>query len=263
MLDRLANKEDRMKKLITSSLLAIAMLSQQQVLAETFNSGVNKVALVELFSSEGCSSCPPAEKKLSQLVGDPQLFQTFVPVAFHVDYWDRLGWTDRFATPEYTARQYSLSANGLQRSVYTPNFIISGEEWKGFFRGHSIQGAVEAMAKSAIGNLKIDYQSLDSQHQVKAIFSPSEGVVADQSKPLILSVAPLGMDLKSNVKRGENRNKQLRHEFVALDWQKMAMTFENNQWVATLNLSKDAHQEQAQAISAWVSKGSSLTPIQQ
>jgi len=70
------------------------------------------------------------------------------------------------------------------------------------------------------------------------------------------------MGLESNVRRGENRNKQLKHEFVALDWQKIAMTFENNQWVATLNLSKDAHQEQAQAISAWVSNESSLAPIQ-
>ena len=261
ILNCLAMREEIMKKLITTSLLVAAMFSQQ-TLAETFNSGVGKVALVELFSSEGCSSCPPAEKKLSQLVDDPQLFKTFVPVAFHVDYWDRLGWADRFATPEYTARQYSLSSSGHQRSVYTPNFIISGEEWKGFFRGHSIQGAVEAFSKSEVGNLQIDYQALASQHQVKAVFSPGERFVADTSKPLILSVAPLGMGLESNVRRGENRNKQLKHEFVALDWQKIAMTFENNQWVATLNLSKDAHQEQAQAISAWVSNESNLAPIQ-
>lgn len=251
-----------MKKLITSGLLAVAMFSQQQALAETFNSGIDSVALVELFSSEGCSSCPPAEKKLSELVESPQLFKTFVPVAFHVDYWDRLGWADRFASPEYTARQYSLSSTGKQRSVYTPNFIISGNEWKGFFRGHPIEGAVGAMRKSAIGNLQIDYQSSDSLHQVKAVFSPEQGFTADPNKPLILSVAPLGMDLQSHVKRGENRNRQLRHEFVALDWQKVAMTFENNQWVATLNLSKDAHQEQAQAISAWVSNETSLAPIQ-
>ncbi|WP_413699629.1 DUF1223 domain-containing protein [Psychromonas sp. KJ10-10] len=251
-----------MKKIITTGLVAIAILSQPQVLAETFNSGADSVALVELFSSEGCSSCPPADKKLSALLDNPQLFRKFVPVAFHVDYWDRLGWADPFATPEYTARQYSLLTGGNHRSVYTPNFIISGNEWKGFFTGHSIEGAVDSLAKSAIGNLKIDYQASDSQHKVKAIFSPDEGFIADKNETLVLSVAPLGMGLKTDVRRGENRNKQLQHEFVALDWQKIAMTYENNQWVATLNLSKDAHKEQAQAISAWVSNEHSLIPIQ-
>lgn len=251
-----------MKKVITSALLTIAILSQQQVFAETFNSGADSVALVELFSSEGCSSCPPADKKLSELLDSPQLFKSFVPVAFHVDYWDRLGWADPFATAEYTARQYSLLTGGNHRSVYTPNFIISGNEWKGFFTGHAIEDAVKTYSKSAIGNLKIEYQASGSQHQVKAVFSPEEGVNADKNEVLILSVAPLGMGLKTDVRRGENRNKQLQHEFVALDWQKIAMTLENNQWVATLNLSKNAHKEQAQAISAWVSNENSLTPIQ-
>lgn len=251
-----------MNKLIKSGLLSIALFSQQQVLAETFNSGVDSVALVELFSSEGCHSCPPADEKVSELLDSPTLFKKFVPVAFHVDYWDRLGWKDPFATPEYTARQYSLLQEGGRRGAYTPNFIIAGNEWKGFFRGHSIESGVDTFAKSAIGNLKIDYQASNTEHEVKAVFSPDKGFIADKSKPLVLSVAPLGMGLKSNVKRGENRNKQLHHEFVALDWQKIPMTFENNQWVATLNLSKSAHIEQAQAISAWVSSENSLVPIQ-
>ncbi|MEL0660996.1 DUF1223 domain-containing protein [Psychromonas arctica] len=251
-----------MKKLITSGLLTIAIFGQQHVLAETFNSGVDSVALVELFSSEGCHSCPPADEKLSQLLDSPQLFKKFVPVAFHVDYWDRLGWKDPFATPEYTTRQYNLLSESGRRGAYTPNFIISGNEWKGFFRGRSIESGVDSFAKNSIGNLKIDYQASDSQHEVKAVFSPDKEFIADKNKPLILSVAPLGMGLKSDVKRGENSNKQLHHEFVALDWQKIPMTFENNQWVATLNLSKGAHKEQAQAISAWVSKENSLTPIQ-
>ena len=249
-----------MKKLITSGLLTIAIFGQQQVLAEMFNSGVNSVALVELFSSEGCHSCPPADEKLSELLDSPNLFKKFVPVAFHVDYWDRLGWKDPFATPEYTARQYALLSEGGSKGAYTPNFIISGNERKGFFRGGSIESGVNSFAKNSIGNLKIDYQSSDSLHEVKAVFSPDKGLIVDKNKPLILSVAPLGMGLKSNVKRGENRNKQLYHEFVALDWQKIAMTFENNQWVATLNFPKDAHK--AQAISAWISNSNSLIPIQ-
>jgi len=252
--------EGFMKKIITSGLLAMAIFGQQQVSAETFNSGVESVALVELFSSEGCHSCPPAEKKLNELVGSSQLFKKFVPVAFHVDYWDRLGWKDSFATPEYTARQYTLLSEGGRSGPYTPNFIIAGNEWKGFFRGHSIESGVDSFAKNAIGNLKIDYQSSDSLHKVNAVFSPEQVGLIDKNKPLVLSVAPLGMGLQSDVKRGENSNKQLHHEFVALDWQKVAMTFEDNQWVATLSLPKETHQ--AQAISAWVSHRHSLLPIQ-
>ena len=251
-----------MNKFIKSGLLTIAILGQQQALAETFNSGIDSVALVELFSSEGCNSCPPADQKMSALLDSPTLFKTFVPVAFHVDYWDRLGWKDPFATSAYTARQYSLLSEGGRKGAYTPNFIIAGNEWKGFFKGHSIESGVDTFAKDAIGNLKIEYQGSNAQHKIKAVFSPDKGFIVDKNKPLILSVAPLGMGLKSNVKGGENRNKQLHHEFVALDWQKIPMTLENNQWIATLNLPKNAHKEQAQVISAWVSRENSLVPIQ-
>src|ERR1700712_4295101 len=73
-------------------------------------SGENRVHLLELYSSEGCSSCPPAESWLGELRTAPGLWRDFVPVAFHVNYWDRLGWRDRFASKEYTARQYAYSS---------------------------------------------------------------------------------------------------------------------------------------------------------
>ena len=63
--------------------------------ATTFESGVTRTTLLELFTSEGCSSCPPAEKWLSQLKSNPDLWKKIVPIAFHVDYWDHLGWRDR------------------------------------------------------------------------------------------------------------------------------------------------------------------------
>src|SRR5207302_322482 len=69
-----------------------------------FESGPKKIQLLELFTSEGCSSCPPAEASLGRLVNDPRLWHEFVPVAFHVDYWDQLGWKDPFASAEWTKR---------------------------------------------------------------------------------------------------------------------------------------------------------------
>src|SRR5438067_10607068 len=93
-----------------------------------FESGPRKVQLLELFTSEGCSSCPPAEASFSRLVNDARLWREFVPVAFHVDYWDRLGWKDSFASAEWTKRQQIYAQNWKAQSVYTPAFDLNGRE---------------------------------------------------------------------------------------------------------------------------------------
>lgn len=90
-------------------------------------SGPQRVSLIELYISEGCSSCPPVEKWLSGLWNDPHLWRSVVPVAFHVDYWDRLGWKDRFAQPSFTAQQYGRATAG---TVHTPAFVVDGREWR-------------------------------------------------------------------------------------------------------------------------------------
>jgi hypothetical protein len=88
-------------------------------------SGARAPQVVELYTSEGCSSCPPADQWLSSLKGRADL----LPLAFHVNYWDRLGWTDRFASPEATARQAALAR--LDRSgVYTPQVRVDGRDWR-------------------------------------------------------------------------------------------------------------------------------------
>ena len=90
-------------------------------------SGPQKVSLLELYTSEGCSSCPPAETWLSRLTTDGRLWKEIVPVAFHVDYWDDLGWKDRYAKQEYTSRQRSYFAlGGLVRSTRPVLFSMDG-----------------------------------------------------------------------------------------------------------------------------------------
>lgn len=86
--------------------------------------------VVELYTSEGCSSCPPADRWLSTLKGRPDV----LALAFHVNYWDRLGWTDRFASPEATARQYALARGAGSASVYTPQVVVNGRDWRGWPR---------------------------------------------------------------------------------------------------------------------------------
>ena len=82
--------------------------------------------VVELYTSEGCSSCPPAEAWLNTLTGRPDV----LALAFHVTYWDYLGWTDRLASPEGTERQRALARSDGQRGVYTPQVRVSGQDWR-------------------------------------------------------------------------------------------------------------------------------------
>jgi hypothetical protein len=114
-----------------------------------FNHSGPKAALVELYSSEGCSSCPPAEAWLNHLKAAPGLWSEVFPVAFHVDYWDNLGWPDRLASASYTQRQRDYAARLGQDSVYTPEFIVNGHEWRRGFDGFEIPGRETGKSRRA------------------------------------------------------------------------------------------------------------------
>ncbi|RVT48913.1 DUF1223 domain-containing protein [Rubrivivax albus] len=90
------------------------------------HSGARPPLVVELYTSEGCSSCPPADRWLSTLKGRDDL----LPLAFHVGYWNRLGWVDRFATRETTDRQYQLARAMGAPNVYTPQVVAQGHDWR-------------------------------------------------------------------------------------------------------------------------------------
>ncbi|MEO5559477.1 MAG: DUF1223 domain-containing protein [Dokdonella sp.] len=93
--------------------------------------GATRAHLVELYTSEGCSSCPPADRWLSALPANARV----VPLAFHVDYWDSPGWTDRFANPRFTKRQNALAAQSHSSTVYTPEVAVDGHEWRSWNSG--------------------------------------------------------------------------------------------------------------------------------
>src|SRR5882757_8353629 len=133
-----------------------------------FESGPKKVQLLELFTSEGCSSCPPAEASLGRLVNDPRLWHEFVPVAFHVDYWDRLGWKDPFASAEWTKRQRLYAANWNAESVYTPAFVLNGREWQNAGVPAINDGGTPGVLKATVR----------SDHTVVINFEPAKTMVA-------------------------------------------------------------------------------------
>ena len=216
--------------------------------ATAFESGETQSAFIELFTSEGCSSCPPAEKWLSALKSNPNLWKKMVPVAFHVDYWDRLGWRDRFAKREFTSRQQRYAAAWGGDSVYTPGFVVNGKEWRGWFGGSAVP-----TSSTRVGVLRV---SLGDGGNLTATFVASTA----QPRALTMNVALLGNDLESDVKRGENSGRKLRHDFVVLDLIKIDMTNESNRWTGSVALPTGALNDKPTALAAWVTETS--TPIQ-
>jgi hypothetical protein len=209
-----------------------------------FESKPIRTHLLELFTSEGCSSCPPAEAWLSKLKEDSRLWHDFVPLAFHVDYWDRLGWRDPFASKAWTARQYQYSAQWGSSSVYTPGFVLDGREWR---NTHAPEAATESP-----GILRI---SLAGPERVIAAFRPAQS----DARSFDVHVVKLGFGLNSKVKAGENSGRDLQHDFVVLSLTNERVRPEGQE--IHLPAPAQAGNERA-AIAAWVTESGQAEPIQ-
>ena len=205
-----------------------------------FLSQETRTHLIELYSSEGCSSCPPAERWLGELREAPGLWRDFVPVAFHVSYWDRLGWPDRFAAKAYTERQYAYASQWRSENVYTPEFVLDGEEW----RARKLPPASTEKA----GVLSVEYGVEGDCRITFPMVSDGE-----------VRVALLGAGITSEVKAGENRGRTLRHDFVALAVHSARLV----NGTAELRLLKSTEAGiPRQALAVWVTRHGDRTPLQ-
>lgn len=164
-------------------------------------SGPLRTPVIELFTSEGCSSCPPADQWLSSLKGAPVVAQ-----AFHVGYWDYIGWVDRFATPANTERQRTLASANRLSSIYTPQLVRNGRDWPQW-RGTRPQQAGQAPSEPS--RVAITLQQTDGVDQFSARVTPGEGVAQWSA---YWTVTEHGHN--SRVKAGENRGEFLQHDFV-------------------------------------------------
>ncbi len=174
--------------------------------------------LVELFTSEGCSSCPPADILLAELAAEqPVPGVEIVPLAFHVDYWDRLGWKDRFSSKRFTQRQRRYSWTLKRYHVYTPQMVVDGsDEFVGSDSNQAYRSIKQA-ANSARGRIRLDAaissknsKRLDLRIQVSSLPSGADAVTKPE---LLVALAEDG--LTSGVERGENAGRVLRHAAVA------------------------------------------------
>ncbi len=217
----------------------------------TLDSGPDLVQLVELYTSEGCSSCPPADRWLADRKQSTGLWRRFVPAAFHVDYWDYIGWADRFASPLYGLRQQRHARAGGLSQVYTPAFVVHGEEWRGWFRNREIAAAVQAPP----GPLVLE---VIDRARARVTFRPLRPAKAE----LRATVAVLGFDLITEIGAGENSGRRLNHDFVVLGTREVPMQGEAGRFAADLVLPEPAVPATRYAYAAWVSAGDAPAPLQ-
>jgi len=194
-----------LRVLILGGLISFSAFAGDPIV---ISSGDKQTAVVELYTSEGCSSCPPADRWLSSLIEAPKEELNVLALAFHVDYWDYLGWKDRFSSADYTRRQRQLGANNLQRTIYTPEFFVNGMEARG--SGNILKKIQQSNQQQAPLELKLTV-SRDNTDLVLELHSPAKRDTIGQIHHRYLVYEN---DLSTDVKRGENSGETLQHQQV-------------------------------------------------
>ena len=191
--------------LLLAGLMAAPAMAAEPIVAL---SSERQTAVLELYTSEGCSSCPRADKWLNRLVNTPSDDLDVLALAFHVDYWNYLGWKDRFSSPAYTKRQRLLGANNRQRTIYTPEFFVNGKEARG---ANSILDKIQqSNQREAPLDLRLTVSRAGSELVVE-IHSPTprDALGTVHHRFLVYENR-----LSTEVTRGENSGETLYHERV-------------------------------------------------
>ncbi|HJU21662.1 MAG TPA: DUF1223 domain-containing protein [Casimicrobiaceae bacterium] len=213
--------------------------------------------LVELYTSEGCDSCPPAESWLSARFDKPGA-NSAIALEFHVDYWDGPTWRDRFATTQYTARQYeSMRANGAT-FVYTPQVLLQGHDF-GQWRGGDALAIDKAARTKAGATIAIDATPGERDLEVHA-----RARIDDRSaaKDAHLFVAYADNGLVSNVTGGENRGRKLVHDHVVRVLRDAGPAGGDGNIDATFTLARPAERGMRPALVAFVERESNGDVLQ-
>lgn len=195
-------------RLITSLIIFTYSItaSSEECNAKTHN---KTIPLLELYTSEGCSSCPPADKWISKIThGQSEV----TPLAFHVDYWDYIGWKDKFSKAEYSDRQRKTAAFGGAGFVYTPQFVFNGRDFKGWDNSR-LNGAINKTQKLA-SRANLTLAAISHEDGSVALKATAEAVNAADAKKADIFVALYENGLVTNVQAGENVGRKLKHDYV-------------------------------------------------
>jgi len=187
-------------------------------------SGAHTVALVELYTSEGCDSCPPADRWLRSLPREGITPDKAVALSLHVDYWDYIGWKDPYAKPLFTARQKEISAINKASFVYTPQVLLAGRDFRRWSGGGLAAEVRRINAQPARADIALEIHDagagrieIRGSASLNAIGDKPAGKPEDRADArLVLALYENG--LSSVVQAGENKGATLQHDHVARDW---------------------------------------------
>ena len=242
-----------LKSLCCLPLIA-TMTANAQPAAIQFQSAPVRTALLELYTSEGCSSCPPVEAWLSGLQDSPRLWKDFAPVAFHVDYWNYLGWKDAWSNAEYSERQRAYAQLWHSENIYTPELVLNGKEWHNWFTGKN-------GPKSDGGRAGILTVTATATNRWQACFVPEKTADA----PCEIHAALLAGGIVSDVKAGENKDRRLNHDFAVVNLVQTGMTTSNGVAKGKFILNPPragAGAGRTLALTVWVTRGGQPEPLQ-
>ena len=201
--------------------LVLAVLAPRGGSGEAAAAGADRTAVVELFTSQGCSSCPPADRLLAKLAHDPQYQGKVIPLSFHVDYWNYIGWQDPFSSARWSDRQKLYGARVFHTNrIYTPQVVVNGRaECVGSEEGQVIGRIGDALSQEPAGRvtLAVDPPTPDGHLRVKV---GAKLARAAGSGDLDLWVAVYESGLSTPVKAGENASRVLRNDRVVRRFEK-------------------------------------------
>ncbi|MCB0393976.1 MAG: DUF1223 domain-containing protein [Bdellovibrionales bacterium] len=231
------------------AMILVFGLSPLQTWARSNKSvGKDQVALIELYTSESCSSCPPADKWISNLIEQPGLWSKFVPVVFHVDYWNHLNWKDRLSTSKASERQRRIAQTWSHPSVYTPGLVLNGKEYREWRR----QKFPSILSQSSQVSLQL---TILRPNEVRLTW---EGL--SKGDVFTMNYALLGFGLKTDVKSGENSGKRLVHDFAVLNWDQKELDNSKKSSLYQVPIIKNAPTKLGLAV--WIERKGSPIPIQ-
>lgn len=212
--------------------LSFISLTTQATAAEcSAKSGTQAVALLELYTSEGCSSCPPADKWLSGLKPDTN---KVIPLAFHVDYWDYIGWKDKFAKAEYSDRQRKTAAFAGAGFVYTPQFVLNGRDFRGANESRLNQAVSASQKQAARANLSLN--AVTQANGEITLQATAKAINPADIKNAEVFVAIYENKLVSQIKAGENNGRELKHDYVVREFFGAYQLNNNNEFAKNFTL---------------------------
>ena len=238
-----------MKMNFSIGLALISWCFASHGVGQTFRNG-GETQLIEVFTSEGCSSCPPADRWLYKQGKKPGLFTSFVGIGYHVDYWNDLGWRDPFSHQSFSRRQHLYYKRKRLQSVATPTVLVDGKPFRGWRQDKPIPTTKRSPVVLEARKLKT--------HHLEVRFQPK---TLGQTKRFATACL-IGRTLKSKITRGENQGKTLKHDLIGLGCETSQLNQSKTAFTGRLPLTNlNRIRAPSYAFVVWISQSPKGTPL--